>query len=240
MKVLVIDDDPDIVELVSVCINIRWMEAQTVGAGEGWKGLSLLETENPDLVILDIGLPDLNGHEVLKRLRESSDVPVLVLTGVSRDVDIATLLRAGADDYVVKPFSQIELIARIEALLRRAAGRIRLPGEETPPGLPKAYIEGEDTHEGTHEGTVHLRVQAGGDMRRVVNFVQQLRAVPDFRILRLANNLIGGVDLTIVLRQPAPLQHMLGAMDGVADVSSTESLDVSSADDDSHLMVTLT
>ena len=65
MKMLVIDDDPDIVELVSVCINIRWMEAQTVGAGEGWKGLSLLETENPDLVILDIGLPDLNGHEVL-------------------------------------------------------------------------------------------------------------------------------------------------------------------------------
>jgi len=122
MKVAVIDDAPDIVEVVSLCFQLRWSGTTVVSANEGAKGLELIEVESPDVVILDIGLPDMDGFQVLRELRRFSQVPVIMLTVKGEDTDIARGLELGADDYIVKPFSHIELIARVQAVLRRVQG----------------------------------------------------------------------------------------------------------------------
>ena len=122
MKVVVIDDAPDIVEVVSLCFQLRWSSTSVVSASEGAKGLELIEAESPDVVILDIGLPDMDGFQVLRELRHFSQVPVIMLTVKGEDTDVAKGLELGADDYITKPFSHIELIARVQALLRRVQG----------------------------------------------------------------------------------------------------------------------
>jgi two-component system response regulator VicR len=122
MKVVVIDDSPEIVEVVSLCFQLRWGDAKLVSAGGGAEGLELIEKEKPDVVILDIGLPDMDGFQVLTELRRFSQVPVIMLTVRGEDTDVAKGLELGADDYIVKPFSHIELIARVQAVLRRAQG----------------------------------------------------------------------------------------------------------------------
>jgi len=131
MKVLVIEDDPGIIEVVSLCFQLRWSGTTVIHAESGNKGIELVETESPDVVILDIGLPDMDGYGVLREIRRFSDVPVLMLTVRGEDTDVAKGLELGADDYITKPFSHIELIARVQAVLRRAQG---LPGtdEERP------------------------------------------------------------------------------------------------------------
>jgi len=122
MKVLVIEDDPGIIEVVSLCFQLRWSGTSLVSASTGARGLELVETESPDVVILDIGLPDIDGYQVLREIRRFSDVPIIMLTVRSEDTQIARGLELGADDYIVKPFSHIELIARVQAVLRRAQG----------------------------------------------------------------------------------------------------------------------
>jgi len=101
-----------------------------VSASDGTKGLELIEAENPDLVILDIGLPDMDGFQVLREIRRFSQVPVIMLTVRGEDTDVARGLELGADDYVTKPFSHIELMARVQAVLRRVQG---LPVTEERP-----------------------------------------------------------------------------------------------------------
>ena len=125
MKFLVIDDSQEIIDAVSLCLNLRWPQADVLSSSEGRRGLELVEEAGPDLVILDIGLPDMNGLEVLRSLRGFSDVPVVMLTARGQDVEIARFLEEGADDYVVKPFSHVELMGRIQAIFRRAHGRMR-------------------------------------------------------------------------------------------------------------------
>ncbi len=122
MKVLVIEDDPGIIEVVSLCFQLRWSGATVLSASSGGKGIELVETGSPDVIILDIGLPDMDGYQVLKEVRRFSDVPVIMLTVRAEDTDIARGLELGADDYITKPFSHIELIARVQAVLRRAQG----------------------------------------------------------------------------------------------------------------------
>lgn len=123
MKVLVVDDNQGIIEAVSLCINVRWPTATVVAAYDGASGLQMVETESPDVVILDIGLPSPDGFEVLRQVRSFSDVPIIMLTVRDRDIDIARALQMGADDYITKPFSHLEFLARVEAVLRRVAGR---------------------------------------------------------------------------------------------------------------------
>ncbi len=130
MKVVVIDDSPDIVEVVSLCFQLRWSGATVVSANNGNKGLDLIEAESPDLVILDIGLPDMDGFQVLREIRRFSQVPVIMLTVRDEDTDVVRGLELGADDYVTKPFSHIELMARVQAVLRRVQG---LPVTEEHP-----------------------------------------------------------------------------------------------------------
>ena len=131
MKVVVVDDAPDIVEVVSLCFQLRWSGAEVLSANDGTSGLALVEAESPDIVILDINLPDIDGFQVIRELRQFSQVPVIMLTVKGEDVDIARGLELGSDDYMVKPFSHIELLARVDAVLRRARGT-PITSEERP------------------------------------------------------------------------------------------------------------
>jgi len=140
MKVVVIDDSPEIIEVVTLCFQLRWGNTAVLPASDGTKGLELVENENPELVILDIGLPDMDGFEVLREIRRFSAVPVIMLTVKSEDTDIAKGLELGADDYVTKPFSHIELLARVQAVMRRAKGA-PTPAEEQPYTSGKLHID---------------------------------------------------------------------------------------------------
>jgi len=131
MKAVVIDDSPEIIEVVSLCFQLHWHDATIVSASEGTSGLELIEAENPDVVILDIGLPDIDGFQVLREIRRFSQVPVIMLTVKGEDTDVARGLELGADDYITKPFSHIELIARVRAVLRRVQG-LPVASEEHP------------------------------------------------------------------------------------------------------------
>ena len=122
MKVVVVDDSPEIIEVVSLCFQLRWSGTNVISASTGNKGVQLIEAENPDVVILDVGLPDMDGFQVLREVRRFSQVPVLMLTVRGEDTDVAKGLELGADDYITKPFSHIELIARVQAVLRRVRG----------------------------------------------------------------------------------------------------------------------
>jgi DNA-binding response OmpR family regulator len=132
MKILIIEDDPDIVEVVSLLLQMRWPDIEVVSTHLGEKGLEMVHDERPDVVILDLGLPDISGYDVLKRLRAFSSVSVVILTSRDDEADIIRGLEWGADDYISKPFRQLELVTRIKAVLRRSDGTSR----EAPPAEP--------------------------------------------------------------------------------------------------------
>ncbi|TCJ18335.1 response regulator transcription factor [Rubrobacter taiwanensis] len=119
-RVLVIDDER-LLALARLALSKNGLEVQT--ATSGLEGLSRLGDSEPDLVILDVVMPDVSGWEVLRRIRESSDIPVMLLSGRDSDVDKARGLDLGADDYLTKPFSFLEFEARVRALLRRSGAQ---------------------------------------------------------------------------------------------------------------------
>jgi DNA-binding response OmpR family regulator len=120
-QILVVDDDADIRGLVRELLERRgFLVAE---APDGRQALQELYGGRPDLVILDVGMPGMDGWTTLERIRELSDVPVVMLTARSAELEKTRGLRAGADDYVTKPFGRQELLARVEGLLRRAGNR---------------------------------------------------------------------------------------------------------------------
>ncbi|MFC1990061.1 response regulator transcription factor [Chloroflexota bacterium] len=121
MKVLIIEDSADVAEAVSLCLQLRWPEVTISLAIEGTRGIEKLQSESFDIVILDLNLPDINGFEVLKQIRSFSNVPVIILTVRGWEEDQARGLEMGADDYIVKPFRPRDLIARVNAVFRRAS-----------------------------------------------------------------------------------------------------------------------
>jgi len=131
LKVLIIEDAPDIVESISLCFELRWPGVKVISTAAGSKGLTLAETESPDVIILDLGLPDMDGLEVLKDVRAFSSVPIIIVTVRGDEMDKVRGLELGADDYITKPFSHIELLARIKAVLRRTY-MPELQAEEKP------------------------------------------------------------------------------------------------------------
>ena len=129
MRLLLVDDDPEIRTSVRVGFELQWRDVEILEAATGAEGLRLVEERRPDLVLLDVGLPDLDGFAVLRELRAFTAVPVIMLTARDEPIDRVRGLEAGADDYIAKPFDHLELMARVRAVLRRldvkapAAGR---------------------------------------------------------------------------------------------------------------------
>lgn len=120
MKVLVIDDDQRIRDALEIGLQLQWQDAKVLTAADGEAGLDVFFNEEPDIVLLDVTMPRMNGFDVLKAIRQVSDVPVIMLTARDEDVDQVRGLELGADDYIGKPFSHLALMARIKAALRRA------------------------------------------------------------------------------------------------------------------------
>jgi two-component system KDP operon response regulator KdpE len=116
-QVLIVEDDPNIVDLIRSNLVVRGFEA--VVSSEGARALQLLETEDPDIVLLDLMLPDIDGLELCRLIRERSSVGVIVVSARGGERDKVSALNVGADDYMTKPFSIEELLARIAATLRR-------------------------------------------------------------------------------------------------------------------------
>jgi two-component system KDP operon response regulator KdpE len=130
MRILVVDDAPDVVESIRLGFTLQWREVEVIGAGTGADALQAIERDAPDLVLLDLGLPDIDGYQVLAQAREFSDVPIIVLTARDDTLDKIKGLELGADDYITKPFDHLELLARVRAVLRRLdmpAPRTRAP-----------------------------------------------------------------------------------------------------------------
>ena len=119
MRVLIVDDEPDVIESVRLGLTLQWREVEVIGVRDGEQALSAVEGEAPDIVLLDIGLPGIDGFEVLTELRRFSDVPVVMLTARDDAMDKVKGLELGADDYITKPFNHLELMARVRAVLRR-------------------------------------------------------------------------------------------------------------------------
>ena len=119
MKVLIIEDDSEIIEIISLAFKLCLPQAKLISSRLGEEGLIMVEKQSPDIVLLDLGLPDTSGFEVLKQIRLFSDVPVVILTVRGSETDIVKGLQYGADDYIVKPFRQMEMLARIQSIIRR-------------------------------------------------------------------------------------------------------------------------
>lgn len=117
MKILVVEDDPRISEVLEYALKADGYEVQT--AQRGREAAEMARKSSPGLIVLDVGLPDIDGFEVCRLVRTFSDVPVIFLTSRSDEIDRVVGLEIGGDDYVVKPFSPRELLARIKAILRR-------------------------------------------------------------------------------------------------------------------------
>ena len=129
--VLLIEDDADIALGVRTVLGRSGFEVTM--AAEGPEGLRVFHSERPDIVILDVGLPKMDGWTVLERIRELSEVPVLMLTSRGQEADKVRGLRGGADDYLTKPFGTAEFVARVQALLRR---------QHAPGQLPEVFDDG--------------------------------------------------------------------------------------------------
>ena len=129
MKVLVIDDDADVVEVVNLCFSLRWPEAEIISAQCADEALKSIEQQRPELVLLDILLPGMDGFQLCQEIRRFSDVPIVMLSARDAEVDKVRGLEMGADDYITKPFSHLELLARVRAVLRRYQNQLPTLGE---------------------------------------------------------------------------------------------------------------
>jgi two-component system KDP operon response regulator KdpE len=119
LKALVIEKNEDIVANLSLCLQVRWPGISIVSADEGDKGVELVESESPDIVIVDLDQSRSDRFAVMRDIRYVSNVPIVALSELGADMDKARGLEQGADEYITKPFSPIEFLARVRALLRR-------------------------------------------------------------------------------------------------------------------------
>jgi two-component system response regulator ResD len=136
-KVLVADDDTNVCEIIR--LYFKQQQIELVEANNGLTALELVEKESPDIIILDVMMPEMDGYEACREIRKNSDIPIIMLTAKGEEFDRVLGLELGADDYVTKPFSPRELVARIKAIFRRMQPRI-LPSEDSDTGT-KCVIE---------------------------------------------------------------------------------------------------
>ncbi|MEK7878250.1 MAG: response regulator transcription factor [candidate division NC10 bacterium] len=147
-RILIVDDEPEMVRGLED--NLRFEGYQTLSAGNGKDGLALALKEAPDLILLDIMMPQMSGWDLLRALRQKGlDVPVIMLTARAEEVDRVLGLELGADDYVTKPFSLRELLARVRAVLRRPGPRQKF--EEFAFGEVRIHLRGRQVFKGGKE-----------------------------------------------------------------------------------------
>ena len=130
MKVVVVDYSVGIIEIVRLCLQLRWENTEVLPAKDGSGGLELVMRENPDLVLLDIGLPDMDGLQVLHEIRRFSQVPVIIFAVKNKDIDIAQGFELGADGCLLKPFSHGELLTKVQAVMHRSCCEPVATGEK--------------------------------------------------------------------------------------------------------------
>ncbi len=199
--VLVVEDESSIASFVALYLKNAGYRVQTAGTGQD--ALDALSRERPDLIVLDLMLPDIDGIEVCRRVRRGSDIPILMLTARDEDVDKIIGLEVGADDYLTKPFNPRELVARVKSILRRAVPERREPQErqlkhgllEIDAGRREVHVDGKEVQLAPkefdllwelldHRGLVLTRDQLlervwgytfAGDTRTVDVHVRQLR-----------------------------------------------------------------
>jgi two-component system OmpR family response regulator len=140
-KILIVDDDPHIRQVLSFALGKAGME--TSEAGDGEAALVAVGTRKPDLVVLDINMPRMDGLEVCRRLRASGDLPILFLSSRDDEVDRVVGLELGGDDYVVKPFSPREVVARVSAILKRGGRALEQAGSKQPVSHGKLRLDPE-------------------------------------------------------------------------------------------------
>ena len=138
MKILVIDDDKNIVEAIQIGFQLQWQEVEVISASDGEQGLKMFYETNPDLILLDVMMPYKDGYSVLKEIRRTNDVPIIMLSARGEELDKVKGLELGADDYLTKPFSRLELFARIKAVLRR----LLMP---SPANISPSFVSGDLT-----------------------------------------------------------------------------------------------
>jgi len=131
MNVLVVEDNAEVVEAISLCFELRWPGTTVHAISRGEEALDSVRNELPDVVVLDLVLPGIDGFEVLRELRKQYNVPVLILSVRGEEMDKVKGLELGADDYIVKPFSPAELLSRVKAVLRRTH-MMELNSDEKP------------------------------------------------------------------------------------------------------------
>ena len=209
--VMVVDDEPAIVRLVRAKLQADGYAVITAARGE--EALALLDDERPDLVILDIMIPGMDGFETLRRIREVGQIPVIMLTARAGDADKVRGLQGGADDYLTKPFNPDELSARVAAILRRTAGAapaggrtiLRYPGVEIDLERRLVLVAGDEVRFSRTEW--ELLSQLGANAGRVMLHSELLSRIwgPEFRdeshylrtwVSRLRAKLEPGADAT--------------------------------------------
>jgi len=151
-KILIVDDEPPIVDMLSY--NLKRANYEVLVAWDGEQALALARREQPDLIILDLMLPQIDGLEVCRVLRRERDVPIIMLTARDAEVDRVVGLELGADDYVVKPFSVRELMVRVKNVLRRAAQRPPEPSSQEP--RQTGAIPAQERAQAIHVGALTL------------------------------------------------------------------------------------
>ena len=118
MKVLIVEAEIELVESISLVLHMEWPDIQVIFTHMGSKGVELAKVENPDFVLVDMGLPDMDGFEFIRNIRRFYDVPIIILTVIAEEAYLAKALEYGCDDYIVKPFGQKELLAQVRETVR--------------------------------------------------------------------------------------------------------------------------
>jgi len=119
MRILIVDDDRHICESIEQALQFGWPEASVIIAHDGIEAIKQIKAEQPDIALIDLGLPVISGYEVVKKVREISDMPIIIISAQEEEQSIIKALSEGADDYLIKPFGQMEIVARLRAFTRR-------------------------------------------------------------------------------------------------------------------------